>query len=111
MNVDVKKFTPGKLICVGVVDLFYGPLLMSLRIRSYKREHFYVEMPQVKKKEKYIAQVRWTSKELSDAFQAEVLKQIVEKFGNVMGDPREWPKKGSKQAYLAQQKKKMQKKI
>lgn len=94
MNVDVKKFTPGLVVCVGVVDLFYGPLLMSLRIRSYKRDHFYVEMPQVLKKGKNIAQVRWIDKQLSDEFQTAVLTQIVEKFGDVMGSPKDWPKKG-----------------
>jgi|SRR5690606_7404383 len=64
----------------GYVIVEINEIELNLRVRQYKNEKLWIEMPRLKVGNKDIQPVRLPNKEISDQFQAEVLKQLKDKW-------------------------------
>jgi len=81
MKIDVKEFIERdgmKLRGFAVVQ--YEEIEMYLRVKQYKSKKLFIEMPRQNLKDPSIYLIRWPEKATSDKFQAEVLKQIEERW-------------------------------
>ena len=78
----VKWFTKPSRKVVGSILVKYGEMLLRLEVLVYRNIHLWVKMPELKyDTDKILKLCYWPDKETSDAFQKEVLRQLMEQYG------------------------------
>lgn len=83
MIIDVLQYVPKPYERThGFVTLIYNDLQLTLRIRQYKAEKFFVELPKIIMGPIAYLPIKIRDKAVSDEFQKEVLRQIHEKWPN-----------------------------
>ena len=81
MNIEVLSFKPSDGDKTrGYVTLTWNELEMHLRVRQYRNENIYIEMPKITMGNKSYHPFRWSSTEKSKEFQKAVLDQMKAKW-------------------------------
>ena len=87
MNIFVLEFHPmlGEKT-IGIIKLIYNDLEFNLRLRMYKKEKLYVELPRIKSGPAWIYPIRCPTQEIMDEFQNKVISQVRQRWPYVLNE-------------------------